>query len=197
MLMQRFTLLLFILLPFGLRAQFPIVAFSAAPANGLVNLSWTIGAGNTCEDLEVQHSTDSVNFTTVYTYLGVCGNTSFEQSYSWTHTQPVCGSTNYYRLYTRTNGNMATTTCLPVCLGAAGFRITTVSGQKALLVQIDLQKSRRWELELFDAQGKSILKQTLTVNEQTLVLPALPAGMVVFRLSTESGEVFTGNAVLL
>jgi hypothetical protein len=195
--MQRYTLLLLFILPLGLAAQFPITAFSAAPANGLVNLSWTIGAGNTCEDLEVQHSTDSINYTTVYTYLGVCGNATFEQSYSWTHTQPVCGATNYYRLYTRTNGNMAATTTFPVCLGEAGYRITVLSGQQAVRLTLDLQKSRRWELELYDAQGKIIVKQTLTAAEQTVILPALPAGLVIFRLGTETGDVFTGNIVLL
>jgi hypothetical protein len=186
-------LLLFLIAPTTLLAQVSILDFRTTPVGDQLSISWTIGPGNTCEDLEVQHSTDSVNFIMLYLYAGVCGDATFSQQYSWTHTTPACGTKNYYRLFARTGGQLAVLSTNHTCLGNAGYRIYMAQQQKTIALQLNLQKSAKWELELTDAQGKIIHSQTCTAPEQTIVLPEIPAGILIYRLTTESDDVFTGK----
>lgn len=186
-------ILLLFLFPATVSAQVNILDFRATPVGDELAISWTIGPGNTCEDLEVQHSTDSVNFTMLYLYAGVCGDATFSQQYSWTHTTPACGTKNYYRLFARTGGQLAVLGAAHTCLGNAGYRIFVSQQPKAFTLQLSLQKSQKWKLELTDAQGKIIHSQIYAAAEQTVVLPALPSGVIIYRLTTESDEPFTGK----
>jgi hypothetical protein len=190
--MWRIILFLF-LIPAVSPAQVNILDFRATPVGDALSISWTIGPGNTCEDLEVQHSTDSVNFSMLYLYPGVCGDATFSQQYSWTHTTPACGAKNYYRLFARTGGQLAVLSTDHTCLGNAGYRIFVAQQPKALTLQLSMQKSPKWKLELTDAQGKILHSQIYSAAEQTVVLPALPSGVIIYRLTTESDEAFTGK----
>ncbi|MCA6364432.1 MAG: T9SS type A sorting domain-containing protein [Bacteroidetes bacterium] len=190
--MWRILLFLF-LFPAASAAQVNILDFRATPVGDALSISWTIGPGNTCEDLEVQHSTDSVNFTMLYLYAGVCGDATFSQQYNWTHNTPACGVKNYYRLFARTGGQLAVLSTDHSCLGTAGYRIFLAQQPKALTLQLSLQKSPEWKLELTDAQGKILHAQVYAGTEQTIVLPALPSGVIIYRLTTERDDVFTGK----
>jgi hypothetical protein len=193
--MLRILLLAF-LFPLTAAAQVSILDFRANPAGDALNISWTIGPGNTCEDLEVQHSTDSVNFTMLYLYAGVCGDATFSQQYSWTHNTPACNQKNYYRLFARTGGQLAVLGVTHTCLGVAGFRITVRPDLQSIVVLANQQQSRTREFELFDLQGRIVVKQTLTEAETIIRLPAAASGAFVYRMRRENGEMQSGRIVI-
>lgn len=76
-----------------------IESFSAEVYNESVLINFRINSGYTCNGIDVLHSTDSVNFSTVYTFEGICGSTTESIAYEYTHPNPVKNSKNYYRLY--------------------------------------------------------------------------------------------------
>jgi hypothetical protein len=184
------------LFPTASGAQVNILDFRANPAGDALNISWTIGPGNTCEDLEVQHSTDSVNFTMLYLYAGVCGDATFSQQYSWTHNTPTCNQKNYYRLFARTGGQLAVLSTEHTCLGATGYRIVVRPDLQSIVVLANQQQSRTREFELFDLQGRIVAKQTLTEAETIIRLPAAASGAFVYRMRRENGEFQTGRIVI-
>lgn len=63
-----------------------------------VLVTWTTNAGSTCPSLSVARSTDSIQYTKIYTYPSVCGNSDTEESYSWVDPEPEQATINYYRL---------------------------------------------------------------------------------------------------
>ena len=75
-----------------------IKQFNVQETNEKVILSWTTRSGFTCEDIEVQHRTDSQAFKTVYTFLGSCGSEDKEVDYTYVFEKPVYNSTNSFRL---------------------------------------------------------------------------------------------------
>lgn len=193
---MRQILFLLFLVSVPVYAQVNILDFRANPAGDALNISWTIGPGNTCEDLEVQHSTDSVNFTMLYLYAGVCGDATFSQQYSWTHNTPACNQKNYYRLFARTGGQLGVLSTEHTCLGNAGYRIVVRPDLQSIVVLANQQQSRTREFELFDLQGRIVAKQTLTEAETVIRLPAAASGAFVFRLRRENGEIQTGRIVI-
>lgn len=76
-----------------------IESFSAEVYNESVLINFRINSGFTCNGIDVLHSTDSVNFSPVYTFEGICGSTTESIAYEYTHANPVKNSKNYYRLY--------------------------------------------------------------------------------------------------
>ncbi len=76
-----------------------IESFSAEVYNESVLINFRINSGYTCNGIDVLHSSDSVNFSPVNTFEGICGSTTESIAYEYTHANPVKNIKNYYRLY--------------------------------------------------------------------------------------------------
>ncbi|MEL7020318.1 MAG: choice-of-anchor Q domain-containing protein, partial [Bacteroidota bacterium] len=66
--------------------------------DGRIVLDWLTKNEYENERFEVQHSIDSINFTTIAT-IASQGDASEPQNYTYTDEQPVAGSFNFYRLH--------------------------------------------------------------------------------------------------
>tara|TARA_R110002049_G_scaffold3502_10_gene26255 strand:- start:3053 stop:3655 length:603 start_codon:yes stop_codon:yes gene_type:complete len=75
-----------------------VIQFDAVLSGGKTIITWTVGAGSTCESVVVQRSTDSINFRDIYTYPSICGNSTVDEKYSWIDQSPIPCSLSYYRL---------------------------------------------------------------------------------------------------
>lgn len=82
-----------------LQVKAQLIKFSATqtPTNSVL-VNWTMAPGFTCQDLRLDHSTDSINYEPVYFHAGVCGDALEAISYSFEHTCFSCFGKNYYRL---------------------------------------------------------------------------------------------------
>ncbi len=188
-------LVIFLLSSISLRAQITLTQCDLTQTGSTTTISWTIAPGNTCEDLEVQHSTDSVNFTLLYLYGGVCGNANFSQSYSFEHTNPVCGKTNYYRLVTRTHGRIGNKSLFVPCYQAGGFLFTTSPQSNQLMLTLNLSVSPVWNLELYDLSGKLIGRYAIQESQFTFTQAENALRTYVYRLSDEFNHTYTGKLI--
>ena len=64
----------------------------------IVTTKFTVGAGSTCNGYSILHSTDSINYTTVYNFAGICGNVSKAENFSFDHLNPTFNSNNFYKI---------------------------------------------------------------------------------------------------
>ncbi len=196
--MRPRTYLLIVLALAGFAIQLPaqlvIVAFNAQQLDRQVKLEWTVGRGNTCEDLEVQHSTDGQNFTTVFVYPGVCGEATFEQTYSWTQTSPVLNADNYYRLNSNTAGVLSDTISLRIVgYNDAGVLVAPNPAAEKTTLYFYNPANTPYYAELVDLQGKMVWRSgTTTGNTLQLFPPGGQSGLYYFRLIAESGESVSG-----
>lgn len=72
--------------------------FNAFQVNNSVVLKFTVGAGPTCNGYTVLYSADSTFYNAIYDYPGICGNSTADDSQSWTHGNPAFNQNNYYKI---------------------------------------------------------------------------------------------------
>jgi hypothetical protein len=66
--------------------------------NNKALITWTTSAGFTCEDITIEHGTDTAEMSEIYKYPGVCGSSSKEEKYTYLFRDIVYNSTNYFRI---------------------------------------------------------------------------------------------------
>ncbi|REJ80196.1 MAG: T9SS C-terminal target domain-containing protein [Bacteroidetes bacterium] len=94
------TILLIILVLLGFKvskAQY-LSTFTAVQIGAEVELSIVVAAGNTCNGMNILRSPDGINYSEIGNIAGICGSTSEDVKYSWTDTDPLRNSVNYYRI---------------------------------------------------------------------------------------------------
>jgi len=98
---MRSTLLWFLLfsIPCFAQQEGRLDDFSAVRLDGRnVEIRWTLKAGVSCQSPEVQRGRDTVTFTSIYRYPGVCGGGETAETYSWIDPQASSERNLYYRL---------------------------------------------------------------------------------------------------
>ena len=78
--------------------------FAGTEFNRNILLNWSITEGNTCNGIDILHSTDSINFTFIGDIEGICGSTSETIYYDFTHTDVDENTTHYYKLQLGSSG---------------------------------------------------------------------------------------------
>ena len=74
-------------------ANFDVIVLSNS-----VELKWTIKKGNTCDDISILRSKDSLRFNEIGTIPGICGSPAFAESFQFSDNNPIQNQTKYYRL---------------------------------------------------------------------------------------------------
>lgn len=95
--MKKIFIFIFIVFWFSGLAQ-RIANLNVFLAGASVGVKFTVSKGTSCNGYIIWHSADSVNFTQVYNYPGVCGNTATDENISFLHTNPLINVNNYYKV---------------------------------------------------------------------------------------------------
>jgi hypothetical protein len=190
---------LFFLLLFGTHpawSQINVESFTATQTGIEMKLDWVIGPGNTCADLEIQHSTDSITFTTVYVYPGICGDATFSQSYSWTHPGPMCGTKNYYRVVSMSGGTLAETSTNVLCYGESGILVSYDRNASTLTVNTEVPVGQSWDISFYDLRGGIIAKEKLNGNSTTFSWESAHSGIFIYEVNTTDGTLRNGRVLI-
>ncbi|HTF05683.1 MAG TPA: hypothetical protein VK826_16765 [Bacteroidia bacterium] len=178
------------------RSQINVESFTATQTGIEVKLDWVIGPGNTCADLEIQHSTDSITFTTVFVYPGICGDATFSQSYSWTHAGPMCGTKNYYRVVSMSGGTLSERSINVLCYGEAGILVSYDRISGALTVNTEVPVGQSWDISFFDLNGALIAVEKLNGNSTNFYWESTHSGMFIYEVKTTDGTLRNGRVLI-
>ena len=186
------------LLTTALSAQNAVLqGFSAQQKDAGVLITWVIGKGSQCPDVEVQHSTDSINFTSVYTYPGICGSNSDAASYTWMHSSPLPDQKNYYRIYIPTSGYSNVVAIHHHSFDNSGYIAAPNPSNGKVTVYFKNPQSKPHSLLLFDIHGK-LVDRIIDVTTSEIVIDGsqLRSGTYFFRLSENNSSAITGKIVI-
>jgi hypothetical protein len=75
-----------------------IANFNLSQVNNAVNTRFTLVTGVECYGYKILHSLDSINYSEVYDYPGVCGDSGTDETYSNLHENPTANKLNYYKV---------------------------------------------------------------------------------------------------
>jgi len=192
--MKVFLFFIGLMMPFLAMTQAGrLASFSAIRLNREnVQINWTMKAGVSCQSPEVQRSLDSLEFTSIYRYPGVCGGGATEESFSWIDSKTILGSDIYYRLkiddgeYSRIDLVEA-----EVALDDNAVKAFPLPAQDKLFVAYREELGKLKSLSIFDLQGNEIradILGSLSANPLTIQLTALASNLYILRLTFEDGE---------
>lgn len=80
------------------QAQFELNYFFANQQNQNIELSWEVKQGSVCNGMQIERSSDSVNYMFIGEVEGICGSGAVAQKFEFTDTSPIPFKKNYYRL---------------------------------------------------------------------------------------------------
>ena len=63
-----------------------------------VSIKFTITKGTSCNGYNILYSSDSINYTPIYNFPGICGNTSTDENITYLHATPKVNANNYYKV---------------------------------------------------------------------------------------------------
>lgn len=156
--------------------------FSVQQISNSVNISWTIKAGFSCNEVNVEHSTDSTTLTSIYTYPGVCGATSKDLEYSFIQQDPTKNAKNYYRMNL---GNYGYSEILQINFsdyGNTGYSIAPNPIINAGKLRFNNSENERFNFEVYDSRGMLVYSQEIIADEIDLSATKFKSGVYFFRL---------------
>lgn len=165
-----------------------ISQFTATPAAGFNQLTWTTTAEVNTSRFHIEYSTNGTSFARVGE-IAAAGNSTGRQ-YSYRHNNPQMGNA-YYRLAMQdADGSIAHSEIVRIKSGS--IKPFSIAPTIITNLQLNLQLAQpAEELQLISTSGAVMFSKNLRLlsGNQSFLLPALPKGMYVVR-------VITGNNVV-
>lgn len=171
--------------------------FTLTEQGGVIYLSWTIGAGNTCQGTNIQRSADSVNFSDIGRIAGVCGSTEKSEDYDFQDTSPLKNQVNYYRLELGLTGYSEVRSVQMIDLGELGFQVRPNPASDWIEVHLENREAHVFQLDITDLNGTLVHTETTAGEQFLLPTSTWVNGVYLFHLrSTESDRSFTGKMIV-
>jgi hypothetical protein len=173
-----------------------IDVFSVETFGQSVLLNFRINSGYNCNGIDVLHSTDSVNFTEIYSFEGICGSTTESISYQYTDVYPEMNSVNYYRLYLGGPGfSWIVSTFVLDLQNASLVKPNPIISTSELLFENNGVEDH--QLQIFDLSGALLF--TANTNEDRFFISQaeLPKGTFVYEIrNLETGLEMKGKFIV-
>ncbi len=140
----------------GAFAQNLLDDFKIAQVDKEIRLDFTIKAGISCVDLEIERSDDGVLFDVIGFIPGICGEPTEASSYSFFDKSPLINQTAYYRLFLRTNGYSSIVNIMFLDPGESGILIYPNPFQYNLNILTDSKNIGNYSLSIYDNSGRIV-----------------------------------------
>lgn len=191
---MRLCVFVSLLISSALNAQFTVELFTALQTErSNVLLNWVVSPGNTCADLELQLSTDSINYITIYVYPGICGNTSSSQSYQFNHVSAECSEKRFYRIASSSSGVFARTDINFICYGDDGINVTYNLSTALISVDADIPPGEVWHFTVYSVTGLILSSHELTKGRNSILWNPAHSGIYIYTIGSTSRQVDSGH----
>jgi len=184
--MKKYILTAILFLPLlAIKAQNPpmLLSFELNRFQNELLVTWEIESGNLCTGLKVEHSSDSINFTSIYEYPGICGSSTANERYSFSHTNPIANARNYYRINLNTNGVSAILGITFIKLEESGYALFPMPIESGSKLYFSNDNNETTDFSIYNSSGAVVLSiEGLKTNELSLDELNLPLGVYHFKI---------------
>lgn len=173
-----------------------LVSFNAQLIKHSVRLEFVIRGGFTCQGIRVERATDSINFSGIYEFSGVCGGSSSDIKYTYTDNSPISNKTNYYRLDLRTYGVSDIVSVYYLDLGDNNYLcIPNPCTTNCKLFFVNEEK-RKLQFLVFDVNGNETTRFFTIENSINISQLHLTNGVYFFSLRDEDKIISKGKFMM-
>lgn len=162
-----------------------VSGFTASEHNGKVLLSWSIREGNTCNGIEIFHSTDSITFYKIGDIEGICGSDNASISYKFTDKTPELNESNYYKLSLGSVGAMWVTKIDLVDLNGGTSLVYPNPITKSGKLTFQNSNKSLVRLSVYSANGREMFIDFTSEEEFEIQTERLTPGVYYYKLSGE------------
>jgi hypothetical protein len=190
--MRRLKLIAFLigLVPLLIEAQGRVTYFTATNLKDSVRLNLTVSAGPGCAGWQVMHGNDSVNLTPIYVYGGICGNTSYAESYKYLDMTPSKSTSNYYQIYIPPN-DYSKILKVDLATNFSNLLVFPQPVQDYLNISISNKLNFTYEMHIYDRYGrKKGFTSGSAADKISLNVSSFDAGVFVFYILYGSGHIY-------
>jgi hypothetical protein len=188
-------LILLLTIPAFIQAQTGnprLESFRLDRAGNSIQVSWTVSPGNGCNGVRILYSPDSISFSVVYDYPGVCGNTSQSEKYFFVHNDPRPGM-NYYQVDLGSEGVSNVLGINFVQYGPGGFLVIPEGRPGISTVYFENSARESWTLEIYSLSGVLVQRRVDIYDDKVETAPVERNGVYILRLTNSSGTVISGK----
>ncbi len=193
----QFGLVLFLLFVIKIGyAQSRIQNLSATRFKQTIQLNFNISAGNSCSGYQIYHSTDSINFSLLYDYNGICGEISKPQAILYEHANPQKNTRNYYKILIEPNDYSSIASALFIDFAENEFVVlpNPMSGNFDMMIN----NTNNNTLKIYNEKGelvfeKSEIKDGIYHGD----LSFLAKGVYIFKLSSSFAKTYQTKVLKL
>jgi hypothetical protein len=197
---RQFIFILFLLLTASATSQDhkPLVHFNGMQTGNLIQLSFVIRSGNTCDGVKILRSHNGRDFSEIGQLTGACGNSTKDESHAFTDISPARNADNFYQLDLVGLAKSEVIMIHYIDFGENGFRLVpdVLKDKSTLYFQNDCNDE--FDFVLFDKKGKKV-KEIYDIRSNTVELTKgnLKSGGYTFQLLIESKVKYTGKLMIL
>ena len=168
-------------------AQTNIVSsFSGTQLDQTIFLSFTLEAGQTCNGVIIERSSDSISFAQIGDIPGVCGSSTEPVSYSYTDSFPLNNANNFYRL---APGNFEWSDIIKIYFDAntnAELLIKPNPFYTSAIVKFKNPTGRTVEWLIYNSNGKKVREGNTKEQSFTLLRNNLASGLYILHLAIDN-----------
>ena len=193
--MNRYLFSICFIILFGnqVHSQILVNYFNLSTHQSSIFLSFEIGAGNTCNGITIERSTDSLNFNPIYSFEGICGDPGFAVNYTWNDQNPVPNTKNYYRLnFGGTDFSQVYSIYLDQS-GNVGYLLKNNSSNGILQFFLTTQANDDVVLYCYNGNAELMLKSEFENNSVFLDQNNLSSGIYYFIIVSSQNPVIKGK----
>ncbi len=177
----------------GINAQTRIYNFTAISLKDSVRLSFTVSQGSTCAGWQVLKSSDSLTFNTIYSYPGLCGNSTFSQTYTYSDISPNKLTPNFYQIQIPPN-DYSPVRRVDLATNFSNLLIFPQPVEDILNIAINGQKNYYYEIHIYDRFGrKKFFGNGNATDKITLDVSSFSEGVYVFYIAQSNGTTYRGK----
>jgi hypothetical protein len=167
--------------------------FNAQQENNKVVVFLTIKGGVQCSGLQVQRSTDSINFIQVHEFPGICGSPGANESYVWVDDFPVRNTINYYRLEIGNLGIVSDLRSVFFQYFESDKLLITPNPCEDCTVRFPNDKREKVQIQIFSYDGQFLLEEETSSNFYSLKDFDLQGSIFLVSILYENGKKITGK----
>ncbi|MFZ4546626.1 MAG: T9SS type A sorting domain-containing protein [Bacteroidales bacterium] len=132
--------------------------FVGVPQSQQIQLRWVISAGQTCNGIFIERSTDTLHWQNIGDIPGVCGSSSTPVPYNFIDTSPMHNSMNYYRLELGGQGYSPVINVPFYDFSSKGYVLIPNPVHEIAMLYFGTSTTETFDIAFFDASGKLVQK---------------------------------------
>lgn len=168
--------------------------FSLSKKNGFVLLDWVIQLGYLCDGINIERSTDSVNFIEIGNIYGVCGSLNAPVKYQFIDTSIENSGKYHYRLNMFTLGYSPSKSI--VFAGKENplfFVFPNPANERIVFKMKDQSFNEEIKFECFSVSGDIIFSDTLSLYDNKIMDVSKIKESFYYRVTTKNGIIQVGK----